>query len=122
MKVLTPGHWYEVKNFENKEGSQTIQFIEKWPYGQIKGTIRDINMTDDERIKYQNETDLVTMNDGTTNEELIEVLIDRLNFLQSKFPCRENAIAITNLEQALMWLEKRTKDRLKRNVEGKNIA
>jgi len=65
---------------------------------------------------------LETLSDGTTNEEVLEVLITRMNFLQAKFPCRENAIAITNLEQALLWLNKRTSDRLKRNVEGKQLA
>ena len=43
-----------------------------------------------------------------------------MNFLNGKFPCRENSIVITHLETALLWLEKRTNDRIKRNVEGKN--
>lgn len=55
---------------------------------------------------------------GTTNEEVIEVLIDRITELNKLFPCRENSLAITKLEEALMWLEKRTADRIKRNVEG----
>jgi hypothetical protein len=50
------------------------------------------------------------------------VLIDRLGFLQAKFPCRENAMAITKLDESLMWLNKRTADRLKRNIEGKALA
>lgn len=40
--------------------------------------------------------------------------------LNSKFPCRENAMTITHLDEALMWQEKRTKDREKRQVEGKS--
>jgi hypothetical protein len=59
---------------------------------------------------------------GLTNEALLSILIHRTGFLNHKFPCRENSIAITNMEQALMWLEKRTSDRLDRNVEGKNLA
>lgn len=43
-----------------------------------------------------------------------------LEGLNKEFPCRENAVAITKLDEALMWLEKRTKDRVKRNVEGKS--
>lgn len=102
MKVLTPGHKYELSNFENPETpGQTIQFIEK--------TSTDVS------------GELLTVNDGTTNEELIEVLIDRLTYLNAKFPCRENSSAITKLDEALMWLEKRTRDRIKRNVEGKHI-
>lgn len=101
MKILTPGHKYVAQNFENTESGQTIQFIEK------EATI-------------DHPTTLITINDGTTNEELIEVLIDRLNFLNAKFPCRENSIAITHLETALLWLNKRTADRIKRGVEGQH--
>ena len=64
--------------------------------------------------------ELKTASDGTTNEEVLEALINRMNFLNGKFPCRENSIVITHLETALLWLEKRTNDRIKRNVEGKN--
>ena len=64
---------------------------------------------------------LVTINDGTTNEEVLEVLINRLQVLSAKLPSRETSIAITKLEEALMWLNKRTNDRLKRGVEGTYI-
>lgn len=60
---------------------------------------------------------------GCQNEDLIEIVLDRLrDFQNGKFPCRENAIAITKLEEALMWLDKRTLDRRERGVEGKSIA
>ena len=49
------------------------------------------------------------------------VLIDRMNSMQAKFPCRENAIVTTHLETALLWLEKRTADRKARGVEGKHL-
>jgi len=116
MKILTDGHKYELANFENKESNgQILQFIHKVPAKQLvkEGAIED--------SPDFNATTLVTVSDGTTNEELLEVLIDRLSYLQSKFPCKENAYCITHLEEGLMWLEKRTKDRLKRNVEGKQI-
>lgn len=57
---------------------------------------------------------------GWQNEELLVILIDRMKFLHVQFPCRENALAITKLEEALMWLEKRTADRKARGVEGLN--
>lgn len=41
-------------------------------------------------------------------------------YLQSKFPCRENSIVITKLEESLIWLNKRTNDRISRNVKGTN--
>lgn len=57
---------------------------------------------------------------GITNEQLIAVLVHRLGVLNKAFPCRENSIAITHLETALLWLEKRTADREARGVEGQN--
>ena len=40
--------------------------------------------------------------------------------LNDSFPCRENALTITKIEEAIHWQEARTKDRTKRDVEGKN--
>lgn len=59
---------------------------------------------------------------GCANEDLIAIVIDRLqSFQKSDFKCRENALAITKLEEALLWLRKRTMDRERRNVEGTNV-
>jgi hypothetical protein len=56
---------------------------------------------------------------GVQNEDLIAMCISRLEaFQNSEFKCRENAVAITKLEEALMWLRKRTTDREIRGVEG----
>ena len=60
--------------------------------------------------------------DGITNESLIAVLIDRLRgFQNGPYSCRENSIALTKLEEALFWLQARTKDREVRGVTGKNV-
>ncbi len=59
---------------------------------------------------------------GVMNEDLIAMVIDRLqSFQESEFKCRENAVAITKLEEALMWLRKRTQDREDRGVEGTHV-
>jgi hypothetical protein len=56
---------------------------------------------------------------GTTNEEVIQILIDRLHSLQAMgYACKENACAITHLEEALHWLQARTAARVARGVEG----
>ena len=110
MKVLKPGHQYLADNFEDKQSGQHINFIEK--------TLTEPNTTPQGVVGGE----LVTVKDGTTNEELLEILIDRLNYLNNKFPCRENAVAITHIETALLWLNKRTNDRLKRGVEGRHAA
>lgn len=56
---------------------------------------------------------------GTTNEEVLEAILERLNALnQPPYACRENAIAITHIETGLLWLKRRTENRLARKVEG----
>lgn len=103
MKVIREGHRYRLDDFENETSlGQVIQFIEKAPVE-------------------EGSTELKTIFDGTTNEEVLSVLIDRLSYLQGKFPCRENAIVITKLEESLMWLNKRTQDRQNRGVKGKQL-
>lgn len=57
---------------------------------------------------------------GTTIEEVLTVSIKRLT--DNKLPCRETSLAITKLEEALMWLNKSKEDRVFRNIEGKHIA
>ena len=45
---------------------------------------------------------------GCTMESLIRVVVDRLqDFQEGEHSCRENAIAITHLETALLWLDAR---------------
>ena len=56
---------------------------------------------------------------GAFVETIIDIARQRIQYYQnSKFSCRENAIAITKLEEALLWLTKRTADREARDVEG----
>lgn len=56
---------------------------------------------------------------GVANEDLLGMVLCRLEgFQNSEYKCRENALAITKIEEALMWLRKRTNARVKRGVEG----
>lgn len=56
---------------------------------------------------------------GVANEDLLLMIITRLQqFNQGAFSCRENSMAITKLEEAVMWLRKRTLAREARGVEG----
>lgn len=60
---------------------------------------------------------------GVNNEDLINMVLARLEgFQNSEFSCRENAVAITKLEEALLWLRKRTMAREQRGVEGTHIV
>jgi len=56
---------------------------------------------------------------GVFMEDLIAMCICRLeHFQKSDFACRDNAVAITHLETAMLWLRKRTIGRKNRGVEG----
>jgi len=113
MRVIREGHKYELDQFEKENPSvnRTIQFIEK-----VKRSESPVMSSED-----SDPNELITINNGTTNEEVLKMLINRMYYLQGKFPCRENSIVITKLEESLMWLDKRTEDRKSRGVEGKHI-
>ncbi len=63
---------------------------------------------------------------GAFVETVLSAALQRIEHYQNandgKFKCRENAIAITKIEEALLWLDKRTKDREDRKVEGTHTA
>jgi len=59
---------------------------------------------------------------GCHQEDLLAIVIDRLQSFQTgEYSCRENAIAITKIEEAMLWLNKRTADRKNRGVEGTSV-
>lgn len=58
---------------------------------------------------------------GCQVDNMIEAAKMIIEGLNKNFPCRENSIAITKLEEAILWLGKRKSDRLKRDVEGKSL-
>lgn len=71
------------------------------------------------QISFQNGPIQESGVNGLMNEDLIAIVIDRMRGFQSgPYACRENALALTKLEEALMWLRKRTNDREARGVEG----
>lgn len=70
-------------------------------------------------IRFQNGPILEAGVNGISNEALLAIVEDRLlGFQSGQFACRENAVALTKIQEALMWLQKRTRDRLARGVEG----
>lgn len=86
-------------------------------------TVSAVNSTNDyAKVSFQKGPIKENGVNGCHNEDLIAIVIDRLECLnQGDFKCRENSIAITKLEEALMWLNKRTANRKARGVEGLNI-
>lgn len=56
---------------------------------------------------------------GVIDSDLLEIVRHRLQcFQEGDFATRENAIALTHIEEALLWMNKRVEDRIERNVLG----
>lgn len=56
---------------------------------------------------------------GVLDTDLLEIVRDRLiHFQQGNYACVENYFALTKIEEALLWLNKRVEDRIERNVLG----
>ncbi|MEI8128012.1 MAG: hypothetical protein WCG95_00210 [bacterium] len=59
---------------------------------------------------------------GCHNEDLIAIVIDRLQGFQAgEYACKENERAIIYLNEALSQLDLRTQTRIERGVEGTSI-
>lgn len=99
FSVIESGHAYQLHNIEGNE-VQKIQFIQKEDDGS---------------------GNLVTVKNGTTNEAMLQVLLDRLEFLYGKLPDPYTRKAIDLIDTALATLEARTAYRKEHNVEGTNI-
>lgn len=92
------GHTYDLINYDGVD-AQTIHFIKKAPVA-------------------PGSTEMETVQQGTTNEAVISMLIDRLQTLNERFPSKFNEDAIKHLHLAYEALAARTKDREERGVEG----
>lgn len=58
---------------------------------------------------------------GILDTDLLEIVRDRLKAFQNgNFACDENAHALSHIEEALLWMNKRVEDRIERNVLGTN--
>jgi hypothetical protein len=98
-KAFNAHHEYYVTHYKEEETGASYEVIAEIKFQ--KGPVKEFGIN------------------GCQNEHLIEIVIDRLQGFQTgEFTCRENAIAITKLEEALMWLNKRTSDRIKLGIEG----
>lgn len=56
---------------------------------------------------------------GCHQEDLLAIVIDRLqHFQKGDYVCKENALALIRVEEALLWLRHRTDSRAARGVKG----
>lgn len=83
--------------------------------GSVKGTGIEINWQDGPLGRGEDRK----APNGAFVEGVIEAARQRIEHYQgTKFNCRENAIALTKLEEALLWLNARTNKREAAGVEG----
>ena len=100
MKELSKGSKYELRNLINEQSTgQQLLFAKFAP-------------------ESPGSKNLVPVHDGTTNEEVLKVLITRMKFQSEKLSDRYTKSAIKSLESALKQLYKRSEKRKKRGVEG----
>jgi hypothetical protein len=83
--------------------------------------IRDRNYTDS-LVFFQNGPIKENGVNGCHQEDLLAIVLHRLQSFQAgDYKCRENALAITKIEEAMHWLNHRTTARLNRGVEGTSV-
>lgn len=59
---------------------------------------------------------------GATNEDLLSIVVDRLEqFQRGPFSCAENQAAIGHIRLGIEILERRTRERRARGVEGRHV-
>ncbi len=55
---------------------------------------------------------------GVQLTDVLRICLARYQMLNKSFPCRENSLVITKLQEAIMWDEERTAKRTAQGVEG----
>ncbi|MFW6007696.1 MAG: ABC transporter ATPase [archaeon] len=84
----------------------------------IKKLNNDGDVKGYQEIHFERNDDHVDI-DGIHNEDLLKVVLDRLySYQNGDLSSKQVDITITKLEEALMWMNKRTEDRIKRGVKG----
>lgn len=87
MKVIEPGHVYEVQNVDGP-GTQRIEFVRR---------------RDDEASMLPKDA----RREGILTQELLRVAIDRTLYLNAEAPCPENVEIVNALRHALGLYESR---------------
>lgn len=83
-----------------------------------------VNISGNNEITFKIQDGVISENgiNGIQASDLIEYTLELIKSLNNEFPCRENSLTITKLEESLFFQKARTIERIKRNVEGKNLV
>ncbi len=71
-------------------------------------------------VKFQTGGTATNGKNGIFVEDLLILANTKLTEFQAAFPCRENALALTAIEEAILWLTARKAEREYRGVYGKD--
>lgn len=98
MKVIDPGHWYTLHTLDGQaEPSHQLRFVKRM--GE----------------KYPGNT---TTYPGTMCQEVLRVLIDRVQYVNNQIPDEHNAETLKYLRYALWMFEDRAAERHGRSLEA----
>jgi hypothetical protein len=91
-------------------------YIEEEGWPQVHGEVS--------RVTFQTQSGPIKEfgKNGGQVDDIIEWVKEKLEGFNKAYPCRENSMIITKLDEALLWSLKRKLDREKRQVEGTNNA
>lgn len=70
------------------------------------------------KVKFQTGGTATTEKNGVFIEDLLIIAYAKLKEYNDQLPCRENSIALTKIEEAVLWLAKRKLEREFRGVYG----
>lgn len=103
---------------EPGQGGACHEYLVSLPATTVAGGVVEGCST---QISFQNGPIAESGVNGLTQEVLLAIVIDRLEGFQSgKFACQDNALALEYTRSAQKALQKRTRERMARNVEGTN--
>jgi hypothetical protein len=91
MRVIDPGHYYQITSYYPDPNKQVY-----W---------RDQEISFVKKIGENFPGNTGTAYPGTNCQELIRVLIDRVEYLNNQKPARENHKILYHLFEALAWFE-----------------
>lgn len=92
------------------------KFVEEVGWPQIHGEVSSV------RFQIQSGPIKEFGVNGCQIDDVIAWAKEKIEEFNKAFPCRENSLAVTKLDEALLWLMKRKLDREARKVEGTNAA
>ena len=127
---------YKFTTHKSMDGKKILHMIKNPLFDiemkHLNEALEEMNEQDDVHIKVEGNKVIFWIQDGpvrvpgsTNGLQAVDILryVQHLfESLNKAFPCRENALTITKIEEAIHWQDARTADREKRNVEGKSEA